>query len=86
MSLMGVNGDAAVGNILVAVSRSGEGHPPEFWAERLTAQIIRVSDTAPQPIRDQAQTYKEAIYLTCLQIIRQAQASAVAHASRKTGA
>jgi molybdopterin biosynthesis enzyme MoaB len=55
--MIGVSGSLVAGDVKVAAT-SGGGHPVEFWAERLTAKIVSVSDTAPAPIRDQAKAYE----------------------------
>jgi len=53
-------------------TEANRGHPPEWWAERLTERIIGVSSTAAPHIRQQAEAFKVAIYETILYHIKQA--------------
>lgn len=73
MSLIKANGiaDMSVGSVMVATSSHG-GHPPEFFAERIVERLIRVSDTAPEPIRAQAMAYREQMLAIVLDGIRRA--------------
>ena len=48
------------------------GHPPEFWAERLTEKIVSSSDSSDPHIQEQARSYKELIYKVCLIYIKNA--------------
>jgi len=48
------------------------GHPPEFWAERLTEKIVSSSDSSDPYIQEQARAYKELIYKVCLIYINNA--------------
>ena len=48
------------------------GHPPEFWAERLTEKIVSSSDRSDPHIQEQARAYKELIYKVCLIYIKNA--------------
>lgn len=66
--------EMAVGNVMV-VTTSGEGHPPEFFAERIVAKLITVADTAPEPIRAQAHAYRDSMYAIVLDGINRAIAS-----------
>lgn len=50
-------GTGQVMKVDVATSSNG-GHPPEFWAKRCVERIVRVSETAPPAIRDQALAYQ----------------------------
>ena len=43
------------------VTTSHRGFTPEEVAERSTSKIIQISDTAPQPIRDQAIAFKKEV-------------------------
>lgn len=43
------------------VTTSHRGFTPEEVAERCTSKIIQISDTAPQPIRDQAIAFKKEV-------------------------
>jgi len=53
-------------------TEANRGHPPEWWAERLTNRIVGISDTAAPHIRQQAEAFKVAIYETILYHIKQA--------------
>lgn len=53
-------------------TEANRGHPPEWWAERLTERIIGVSSNAAPHIRQQAEAFKVAIYETILYHIKQA--------------
>lgn len=58
-----MNGAApVVGNVMVATTENG-GHSPEFYAERITARLISVSENAPPPIKAQALQYQESMRL-----------------------
>lgn len=48
------------------------GHPPEFWAERLTEKIVSSSDSSDPYVQEQARAYKELIYKVCLIYIKNA--------------
>ena len=58
--------------VIEAKTTSFGGHPPEFWAERLTEKIVSYSDDQEPHIREQARAYKDAIYQVCLIYIRNA--------------
>jgi hypothetical protein len=49
-----------LGNIKVYTSNN-RGHNPQELSQMLLDKIVSVSDTAPQPIRDQALQYKKMI-------------------------
>ena len=49
-----------LGNIKVYTSNN-RGHNPRELSQMLLDKIVSVSDTAPQPIRDQALQYKKMI-------------------------
>jgi len=42
------------------------GHPPEFWAERLTEKIVGSSEELEPHIKAQAKAYQDLIYKVCL--------------------
>ena len=44
---------------LTTVITNNANHAPETWADMCVEKLVHVSDTAPQPIRDQALAYKE---------------------------
>ena len=48
------------------------GHPPEFWAERLTEKIVSTSDSENPYIKEQARAYRDMIYKVCLIYIENA--------------
>ena len=48
------------------------GHPPEFWAERLTEKIVSTSDSEDPYIKEQARAYRDMIYKVCLIYIKNA--------------
>ena len=48
------------------------GHPPEFWAERLTEKIVSTSDSEDPYIKEQARAYRDMIYKVCLIYIENA--------------
>lgn len=60
-----------VGNVSVATSVDG-GLPPSYWAERCASKIVSVSDTAPQPVRDQAHAFKKQVEQAVLSYIQHA--------------
>ena len=60
-----------IGSIIVETQQN-RGHPPEFWAEKLTDRICGISDTAAPHIRQQAEAFKLAIYNVIVYYIKQA--------------
>ncbi len=58
--MIGVGGGVEAGGVGVVVTQ-GQGHSVQFWAGRLLQRIISVSETAPDPIRDQANAFKAQI-------------------------
>jgi hypothetical protein len=60
-----------VGQVTVATSSNG-GHPPEFFAERIVARLIHVSETAPDPIKAQALAFREQMFGIVLDGIKRA--------------
>ena len=48
------------------------GHPPEFWAERLTEKIVSTSDSEDPYIKEQARAYRDMIYKVCVIFIENA--------------
>ena len=71
-----VHTTAGLGTIGVATT-DFKGHSPEFWAERCTARICGISETAAPHIRQQAEAYRLAIYEQVLYHIKQAVSSHV---------
>ena len=49
---------------------SDAGHPPEFYAERICDRLMYVAETAPPPIKAQAQAYRRVMRATVLAGIR----------------
>ena len=64
-------GMPALGLIEAKTSNYG-GHPPEFWAERLTEKIVSTSDSENPYIKEQARAYRDMIYKVCLIYIENA--------------
>ena len=58
--------------LIEAKTSSHGGHPPEFWAERLTEKIVSGSDSEDPYIQEQAKAYKDLIYKVCLIYIKNA--------------
>ena len=58
--------------IIEAQTPNFGGHPPEFWADRITEKIVSVSDNNEPHIKEQARAYKEAIRQVCLIYIKNA--------------
>ena len=54
------NGQGDVGQVQVFTSNEG-GHSPEQIADMAMNKIMVVSETAPSPIRDQADAYRNSI-------------------------
>jgi|TARA_R110000796_G_C14238696_1_gene396970 hypothetical protein len=64
-------GTPSLGVIETKTTKFG-GHPPEFWAERLTEKIVSYSDNSDPHIREQAREYKDLIYQLSLIYIKNA--------------
>ena len=64
-------GMPSLGLIEAKTSNHG-GHPPEFWAERLTEKIVSGSNSEDPYIQEQAKAYKDLIYKVCLIYIKNA--------------
>ena len=60
-----------VGQVTVATSNNG-GHPPEFFAERIVARLMHISETAPEPIKAQALVFREHMLAIVLDGIKRA--------------
>ena len=69
MSGIGQSVEMSVGPFQVVTTSNG-GHPPEYYAERITERLVRVSENAPPVIRDQAMAYREAIAAVVLTGVR----------------
>ena len=44
---------------------------PEQWSDRILNKIIAVSDMAPQPIRDQALSFRESLNVVLIHYIKE---------------
>ena len=58
--------------IIEAKTTNYGGHPPEFWAERLTDKIVSHSESQDPYIQEQAKAYRDMIYQVCLIYIKNA--------------
>ena len=58
--------------IIEAKTSNYGGHPPEFWAERLTEKIVSTIDSEDPYIKEQARAYRNMIYKVCLIYIKNA--------------
>jgi len=67
----GNQGSINAGMVQVFTTDNG-GHSLEFFAERIVAKLIHVSETAPPPIRDQALAYRGQMYKVVLDGLRRA--------------
>ena len=65
------DGMPELGVVEVSTTNFG-GHPPEYWAKRLTEKIVSYSEDQEPHIREQARAYKDAIYQVCLIYIKNA--------------
>lgn len=65
------DGMPALGVVEVATTNFG-GHPPDYWADRLTEKIVGYSETKEPHINEQAKAYREAIREVCLIYIKNA--------------
>jgi len=52
--------DASVGNLGVETTNH-RGHTPEEWAKMAVNRIVGISNTAPEPLRQQAHAFKERV-------------------------
>lgn len=73
--LASVNGTAEAG-IVKAVATSGRGLPPEYWAERLMARLLHLSQDAPEPLRQQVEAFRDGMHQACLHYMRNMEKSA----------
>ena len=64
-------GMPALGVIEAKTTNHG-GHPPEFWAERLTEKLVGTSEDLEPHIEAQAKAYEEEIKKVCLIYIKNA--------------
>ena len=65
------DGMPALGVVEVANTNFG-GHPPDYWADRLTEKIVGYSETKEPHINEQAKAYRDAIREVCLIYIKNA--------------
>ena len=59
------DGIPELGLVEIATTNFG-GHPPEFWAKKLTEKIVGYSEESAPHIKDQAKAYQDLIYKVCL--------------------
>lgn len=69
--MISVDADGLIGSLRV-IATSNDTHSPEQWAELASTRIVSVSDTAPQPIRDQAHAFKGRVETVVAHYIREA--------------
>lgn len=69
---MNANGVTTIGNATALVSPPGRGWTPEDIAERFMARLIVVAETAPPPIRDQAEAFRAQAHALALFYLREA--------------
>lgn len=65
------DGMPTLGVVEVATTNFG-GHPPDYWADRLTEKIVGYSETKEPHINEQAKAYRDAIREVCLIYIKNA--------------
>ena len=65
------DGMAELGVVEVATTNFG-GHPPEYWAERLTEKLVGTSEDLEPHIEAQAKAYEDQIKQVCLIYIKNA--------------
>ena len=58
--------------IVEAKTANFGGHPPEFWAERLTEKLVQASGDYEPHVIEQAKAYRDLIYQVCLIYIKNA--------------
>ena len=56
--MLQVDLETSVGNLGVETTHN-RGHSPEEWAKMAANRIVSISDEAPEPIRQQAHTFKD---------------------------
>lgn len=66
-----IEASIGIGKVDVLTSSDG-GLPTVEWAKRLADKVVSVSDTAPPPIRDQAQAFKLAVQRASLHYMQEA--------------
>ena len=65
------DGMPALGVVEVATTNFG-GHPPDYWADRLTEKIVGYSETKEPHINELAKANRDAIRDVCLIYIKNA--------------
>ena len=70
----GVLADAGAGGLRV-VATNGRGATPEEWVEILMPRLISISETAPEPLRLQAEAFQGQLRAFLLKAMRRAIAS-----------
>jgi hypothetical protein len=57
------------------VTTSDGGHSPEFFAERIVARLITISENTPEPLKAQALVFRDSLHALILDGIKRAIAS-----------
>ena len=60
-----------LGRVTVETTNYG-GHSPEFWAKQATKKICDISSDAPKHIQQQAEAFRDHIYIVILSSIKNA--------------
>ena len=63
--------DASVGTLGVETTHY-RGHTPEEWAKMAANRIVSISNTAPEPLRQQAHAFKEQVEVLLADYMRKA--------------
>ena len=58
--MLQVDLETSVGNLGVETTHNW-GHTPEEWAKMAANRIVSISNTAPEPLRQQAHAFKEQV-------------------------
>ena len=58
--MLRVDLETSVGDLGVLTTHN-RGHTPEEWAKMAANRIVSISNTAPEPIRQQAHAFKEQV-------------------------
>jgi hypothetical protein len=66
--------DMTPGTVSVVTTQNG-GHSPEFFAERIVARLIVISETTPEPLKAQALVFRDSMHALILDGIKRAIAS-----------
>jgi hypothetical protein len=69
--MQGVNGSLEAMQVQVFTT-NGQGHSVEFWADRVLTKLINVADSAPNPIREQANIFRADVRRLLVYYMREA--------------